>query len=494
MYVIKISAMRELHKYLLSALFCGILVVFSYALVHAQTKDFQILIGLNMNDCINCYNNGLNKIEEKANNVDVFLILSERYEKDSTKLIKKYNLRGITKNIVWSDSLLNWLTHGGRSVIAFTSKYRNQLFRFDLEGLPDYMFDYLQRAGKPIDTLFPAYPDVALGTSILNPFFVHENIVYFMDQVVDEIKGYDLFSGKESMRFSIPEDILEKTFAYSGIPAEQYEEQHQILQRAHMASFEIDNIVFNRDTMGVFFTNYYFTIEKDSTLHRDNVNFLKVVDQKVVATNHFPISFKNAMDGNKNYWLRIDYAYCHDGNLYSFMYSMPEKGQDYDYYVIGEFKPNAKGVYSLDKLNPKKNLSVYRQSMSCRSPNYNQDYFAFPLIDTLYSLSGDNEPIPLNIIPEQYQFKTAPERCNDGIFIDGFYVTDDYVWVAYSDNTKNYETVARHDRRTGENVVSENAIKFVSGGIFTRFDPVNPDYLLFALPNKNSILYRAKML
>lgn len=466
----------------------------SLVVTYGQNHDFQILVGLNMNDCINCYSNSLNKINQKGDSVDVILVISESYESDSIKIINKYNLHGITKNIIWSDSLLIWLTHGGRSVIAFTSKYHNLVFRYDLEGLPDYMFDYLHRAGKPIDTLFPAYPNMALGASIINPFFIHENKVYFMDKVLDEVKAYDLLSGKRILNFSIPDSILKKAFAYSGLPSVQYEEQQQILQRAHMAPYGINSLVFfNRDTVGIVFTNYYFKIERDSTLCRDNINILQIVESKVVGTRHFPVSFKNAMDQNKEYWVSGNDVYQDNDYLHSFMYMMPEKGHPYDYYVLGGFKPNKNGIYELDKLNPKKNPHLYSQSMSCIFPTYNQGYFAFPLIDTLYSVSGNQPPIPLNIIPENYQFATSGERCNKGIFIDGFYVTDDYVWVAYSNNTKNYETVIRHDRHTGKNKVSQKAITFNNGGIFTRFDPINPDYLLFTLPNKNGILYRAKM-
>jgi hypothetical protein len=182
-----------------------------------------------------------------------------------------------------------------------------------------------------------------------------------------------------------------------------------------------------------------------------------------------------------------DYDY-----LQAFMYSTPEKGQLYDYYVLGGFKPDKNGSYVLNKLNHQKNPPLYSQSLSCVFPTFNQGYFAFRLIDTLYSISGKQAPIPLNIIPDDYQFSTPGERCNKGIFIDGFYITDDYVWVAYSNNTKNYETVVRQDRHTGKNTVSKKYIT-VHTGIFTRFDPIDPDYLLFTLPNKNGILYRAKM-
>lgn len=458
-----------------------------------QANDFQVLIGLNMNDCINCYNNGLNKIDQKADGVDVIMVLSQLYQKDSTKIIKKYNLRGITKNIIWSDSLLNMLTDGGSSVIAFSSKYRNEIIRYDLKGLPDYMFDYLNRARKSIDSLFTNYPDVAKGASVLNPFFVHKHNVYFIDKILDEVKGYDLLSGKKIMAFSIPDSILKKTFAYSGIPSAQSEEQSNILQQAHMAPFEIKTIFFNQDTMGIVFTNFYFIVKNnDSVLKKDNVNIIMVVDGKVVATNHFPISFKNAKDQDKEYWLSLKELNQNNGYIQAFMYSMPEIGQPYDYYVLGDFKPSKNGTFALENVNPKKNPQLYKRTLSCVFPTFNQGYFAFPLIDTLYSVSGKLPPIALNIFPANYPFSTPDQRCDNGIFIDGFYVTDDYVWVAYSDNTKNYETVVRHDRHTGKNEISKNAINF-HNQIFTRFDPINPDYILFTLPSKNGILYRAKM-
>lgn len=469
-------------------LFCA-----SLGFTYGQNHDFQVLIGLNMNDCINCFNNGLNKVDKKTNSVNVILVMSELYESDSTQIINKYNLRGITKNIVWSDSMLNWLTGGGRSVIAFTSKYHNLVFRYDLEGLPDDMFDYLHRAGKAIDTLFAAYPKVALGANILNPFFRHDNKIYFIDKVLNEVKGYDLFLGMRILDFAIPDSIIKSTFAYSGIPSAQMEQQHQLLQRAHMASWELNTIFFNKDTIGIIFTNFYFTVEEDSALNRDNVNIIKILNGKVVGTYPFPISFKNDLDKGKEYWVSTHQVYQANGYLHTLIYSNPKKGQQrYDYHVLGGFKPDKSGTYVLGKLNPKKNSLLFSQSLACIFPTFNQGYFAFPLIDTLYSVSGDQPAIPLNIIPENYQFSSPKERCFDGIFIDGFYITDDYVWVSYSDHTKYYETVVRHNRHTGENEYAKNAIKF-NKRIFTRFDPIDPDYLLFTLPNKNSLLHRAKM-
>lgn len=416
---------------------------FSFQFVsYGQNNDFQVLVGLNMNDCINCYNNGLNRIAQKTDGVDVIMVLSKQYQDDSTKIIKKYNLRGITKNIVWSDSLLNLLTNGGRSVIAFTSKYHNEILRYDLEGLPDYMFDYLHRVRKSIDSLFQSYPDVAKGASSLNPFFVHKRNVYFIDKILDEVKGYDLLSGKRIMNFSIPDSVLKKTFAYSGIPTAQYEHQVQILQQAHMAPLEINSVFFNRDTMEIVFTNSYFTVvNNDSVLNRDNVNIIKVMDNRVVATNHFPFTFKNSLDQDKKYSVRLSGMHQDYGYIQAFIYSWPEKGQPFDYYLLGGFKPDKNGIYELSKLYPKKNPQLYSESLSCIFPKFNQGYFILPLIDTLYSVSGNDAPIALNILPENYPFSTPEQRCNKGIYIDGFYVTDDYVWASYSDNTKNFETV-----------------------------------------------------
>jgi hypothetical protein len=115
----------------------------------------------------------------------------------------------------------------------------------------------------------------------------------------------------------------------------------------------------------------------------------------------------------------------------------------------------------------------------------------------LYSVAGNLPLIPLNIIPEKDKFESPEDRCSKGIFINGFYMTDDYVWVSYSDHAKvnharNFETVVRHNRHTGENLFSKKKINF-DYSLTSCFDPINPDYLLFTLPNKNGVLYRAKM-
>lgn len=445
-----------------------------------------------MNDCINCYNNGLNKIDQKTDNADIILILPEQYEADSATIINKYNLRGITKYIIWSDSLLNRLTHGGRSVIAFTSKYRNLLFRYDLEGLPDYLFNYLHQATKPIDTLFPDNPNVAQGVNLLNPFYVNKNKIFIINKVLDKVQGYNLLSGKKFLDFSIPDSVIQRTFAYSGIPSSKCKENHDILQRAHISPIEINSLAFESDTIMVVFTNYYFTVEEDSTIKRDNVNIINISNKDIVHVDHFSPGFKNQWDYNRNYWASTRPVYFYNNHFYFYLYSFPDEGQPYDFNVLGAFSPNKNGSLRLDQVNPLKTPTLYSKSTSCMYPVFNQGYFAFPLIDTLYSVAGDQPPIPLNFIPEQVRFKVPDERCNHGIFINAFYITRDYVWVAYSNNAERYETVVRHNRHTGKNLFATKKIN-ITTDISAHFDPVNPDYLLFTLPNRNGMLYRAKM-
>lgn len=478
--------------------FFTLLLCFSgFSASYGQKHDFQILLGLNMNDCINCYNNGLNKIAQKAGNADVIIVMSQVYERDSAKIIRKYNLRGITKNIVWSDSLFTLLTHGGRSVIAFASKYHNQILRYDLEGLPDGVFNYLKRYTKPLDTLFKRYPSVAQTSGILNPFFVHQNRVYFINKITDRVQGYDLLSEKRILDFSIPDSILKNTFSYSGIPASQYKQQHEILQHAHMAPYEINSLIFNQDTIFVVFTNSYFTVGADSTLRRDNLNFIALVGGRIVDTKHFPIFFKNQLDQNKGYYVSNHSFYDYNSRVYSFLYFFPKSGQPFDYHVLGSFIPDNRGSYVLNQLSPMKNPPLYKESLSCAFPVFNQGYFALPLIDTLYSVSGEQPPIPLDFIPKKYQYKTATDRCVKGIVIKGFYLTDDYVWVSYfnyseENNSGNHETVVRHNRHTGANEKSSKIIQF-GYSMSARFDPIDPDYLLFTLPDISGELYRTKM-
>lgn len=462
-----------------------------------QKHDFQVLLGLNLNDCINCYSNGLNKINSKTDNADVIIVMSQVYESDSSKIVKKYNLRGISNTIIWSDSLFNVVTHGGRSVVAFSSKYYNQLLRFDLEGLPDYIFQYLNRTSKTIDTLLKAYPKVALTSNVINHFYVNRNRIYFINKITDRVQGYDLLTEKMILDFSIPDSILKKTFSYSGIPASQYEKQHAILQQAHMATCEVNSLFFSMDTVNIVFTNSYFTVGADSTLRRDNVNVLSIVEGKVVNSKHFPIFFRNKLDQNKFYYCNNHTIYNDNSKIYSFLYFFPKQGQPFDYHVLGTFAPDNSGTYVLNRLSSMKNPSIYKESLSCAFPVFNQGYFAFPLIDTLYSLSEKLPKIPLNFIPKHFRYNTATDRCVKGIVIDNFYLTPDYVWVAYGNfskenNSRYYETVVRHNRHTGENILSTKIIPF-DYSISSGFDPLDPDYLLFTAPDNSGKLLRAKM-
>ncbi len=462
----------------------SLLLLLSHFYTRAQ-RDFNLLIGLNLNDCINCYNHDLERLDQQKNNVDIVLVLGKTYAPDSSKIIKKYNLHGITKHIVWSDSLLDAINGDGPSSVLFASKYHTLAYRFSLKGLPKYLISYIQKAGLAFDSLFLDHPKVALGA---NRLYVNEGKVYFINSVLDEINGYDLLSGKKIMHFEITDSLLDVTFPFSGLPVTQRKMYHDILRRAHMTAYEIGALSFDKGIVYARFTNNYFTVEEDSTLRRDNVSMLKIVKDKVNSIYRYPYCYANPFDDSKGYCNTNQNFYFYKDGLYNFIYT--NMGGSPDRYVLGRFEPNKKNVYEPTEVNPMKNPKMYDYTLDCQSLEFDKDYFAFPLIDTLYPIANPHlPPVALNFLPAGYDEQSASKLCMEGLAITTFKITNTYVWVALYNGKTRQRQILRHNRHTGENQYTQ--VPLDRNIIDINFDPVNPDYILYTTRSSN--LYRKKM-
>lgn len=465
--------------------------------------DYQLLVGLNMNDCIPCVAGQLDRIDQlnkPEKDVDITLVIGENYAVDSSLLIKRYNLHGISKRIIWSNKLLKAITNGGSSAVLFSSKYRTLTYRFNLKLMPAYLTYYIDRADRPLDSLFTAYPNLTLGgrgTGNLQ-LSVNEDKVYFINALLGGVNGYDLLSGKKIFHFDMPDSIVKLTFPYSGLPASQCDIQHKLLMRAHYAPYDINWLAFDKDTLYLEFDNPYLIPIKgraDSGVMNDNVCVLKMVDGKVDQLYRYRYCFTNTLDNRRDYCVSSISCHYYDKALYNFIYSFDGSSLSRKpYYVMGRFQPDKEDRFQLTALNKTKDPPIYLANpLACENICYDKGYFSFPLIDTLYSLTGKEPNIPLKGVLGDSATNIVTNPCTGGIAIRSFKVTDSLVWLVLQkqNGDATLGTVVKYNRYTEKIVRSKIRLHDMWSMQFG-FDPIDPDFLLYT-STTNSRLYRRKM-
>src|SRR5690606_32745362 len=125
-----------------------------------------------------------------------------------------------------------------------------------------------------------------------------------------------------------------------------------------------------------------------------------------------------------------------------------------------------------------KSPEIYATTIDCGLPMFNGGYFAFPLIDTLYSIADSLKAIPLDFLSPESKMQDATERCMNGIIMTSFKVTEPCVWLAIYNIKTQESMVLKHDRRTGDNQYSKVVLPN-SRRMHIDFDPINPDYILY---------------
>lgn len=301
--------------------------------------DYQLLVGLNLRDCISCVGGKLNqigKLNKAGKDVDVILVMGKQYAPDSTAIINRFNLHAISRQIIWSSKLLNEITGGGSSSVLFSSKYARYgtlTYKYLLERVPNYLFRYFDRADLPVDSLFSDYPDITLGntTAGLDYIYSNEGKVYFINAILGGVNGYDLLSGKKIFHFDMPDSILRATFSYSGLPGNQCDIQHKLLLSSQMAPYKINALAFDGDTIYLEFSNIFLIPDKqpdgrppqegDSIAEKTNTCIIKMVNGHVSHVFRITSIFKNPFDHQKIYQSDFAQLYYYDKAICSFIFT-----------------------------------------------------------------------------------------------------------------------------------------------------------------------------
>lgn len=481
--------------------------------------DFRLLVGLNMKDCIDCIAGKLDQIaglNQSGNDLDIDLVIGRQFIPDSALIIKKYNLYGISKHIIWSDKLLNKITNGESSAILFSSKYndfhapfyvpesglapavfftKNNTLTFHslVKTLPDYMISYMKRASLPDDSLFPAYPNITLGLYPVNVgnIFINRESVYLINSLANTVDGYDLFTNKKVFDFTIPDSILKETFAYSGLPDSIWALQYHLMQRARNTPYMITGLAFNGDTVFVKFINRYIVPDQgDSAIKNDNILILKVVNGRVNHIYRFTPSFRGQ---DKQLYFSEPYDFCYyDRALYNFISVMPNTVPYKPYSMMGRFEADSQRIFKPTKLSAVKNPIMYRY-LACEKILFDGGYFSIPQIDSLFSLTGAQPNISLGSLPPYSHVYTITNPCSSGMAIRAFKVTDSIIWVMVQQQNGDSAigTAFRYNRITKEVSRSKTAFSDI-WSMQIAFDPVDPDFIIYTKGGSNR-LYRKKM-
>lgn len=462
-------------KYVLF-LFSFICTMFS----QSNAKDFDIVITLNLKDCLNCVHAfyDMQQLKDKAN---IFLVINEEYRSDSAYIDSTYHLSDLNPSYIWSDEIFSAYAPNGNSTVSLESRYKTKRLTYPTTLLPRDFVAFVAGLDNSRDTLFTDIPQIARGVEDIR--FNGREMVLFVNYR-KEIDVYDLVSQKLNYKINIGEELLRKTFAFTGLPPEDFDRQQKTMEAAGVPErYQIQGISFLADTIVTLFDTRYFSYGDLDTSLEHSLSLVKFYKGKPVAVHKID---RHIELDHKIYHFRWP-IYCLNGQTYIGIGYSPATPNRY---FLGKF--NLYGdEYRVEKGLNRKIPALYDRTEGCSFPVYYQHHYAFPLIGKIFSFDNDEE-IDLKFFPKDNNF--WGKDCNYcKMFIMSYIMNEEYVWLVMDNNPdgKGFMVeMVKYNISAGKAEFSK--LKFPrSGNNVVALDPINPDYIIYK--GKDARLIRTKV-
>jgi|GEM_PF-4973415 len=468
----------------------------------------NLLLSLNVDECYTCQGN-LSNIGLLDSGVRKEIVLDEVHKQDVNSIRDVFSLdNNLPIAYRSSKDFKNSLIEDNYSSVTLTNTDNTKFQRYTLKN--DFNPDLVQYINKMSadEASFDFNSDIfGFGTE---PLVITGNRAYIFSKFSPVIKRANFITGNVDTFSTLPDDAALTAYTRYFKSETKAKEQMQIVKALNVKfPREIRKIAPQKDGnvwVGVQYTYFAFLNDNKDTFQlkfeayhefdrTGEVLKTGLVNSIIDKQHEFYYSLlKNkAVDTNFYNTVLSDMNVMGDTLLISLnkkKYGAGNKGND-DYF-LAYYTRNATGDYNLHHYYDKSLPGVYKDYNHYFSNSIltaDASYLSLPLVDTIYSIKGNTQPIALGVFKEK-QFTGSP--LNYSYTVQQIESGPTTLSVMYYDNISKQVKVVRYDiQKKATDAVYSVSDPAIMRAKFIQLDSFDPYYLWYL--SGNSQLTRTRL-
>lgn len=460
-------------------------------------KDYTITIAVNFEDCINC-NRALYDLEEFRDQYHLQIVIPEIYISDSSKVFEEYEFNTMSDTVLWSDSLFMKYSSFGASSISIESKYGTGLYTELVANIyVRNLMGFLKWQSQGRRELYADYPFITKG---VNHYLYTDNGLLLTNMVFDKkIEVYDHV--KQELLYSIEIDKATRKIAFGqndyGFLEEDFEAHNEYMKKSGVKSFyEISDMLYVEDTVFVFLQTSMLKYMTHKTLGYAEYlvysnSLLKYLDGQLHSIHKIEDMQKEGEDLTYTFSNNTASHY-HDGNIYV---NIGLSSASYpgviiiDRPYIAKLIMDSAGVYKMDVFKERSIHKAYSKTINYSDMQFRRNVYKFVFLKEVFDLETGEAEDTLFFFPEikEADNNTRPRRSP---LNHGLEISKNFIWSLAIDYRK--EKIYFYKMSRKNKLYKTNSLEFPKqlSRMHFRFDPLNPDYIIY---NENNKIVRRKI-
>lgn len=467
-----------------------LIIIFSTSLFAKNNKEYTITIAVNLEDCINC-NKALYDLKKLRKDYYLQIVIPEIYLEDSVKIFDEYEFNTLSDTIIWDDKLHKEYSPLGASVASLESKYKTGKFTEIIANIyRGNFFEFLSWQLDEKRELFSTHPYITKG--IADYLYTSNGLLITQNNFQKKIDVYDYIKQEKLYTIKFDDSVRKKAFGYNSFDfsEEEYEKHMQHLKDSGVKDqYLISKLNYINDTLIVYFKTYFLKNmrlagdEEESEYLVEETSLIKYKNGELLSVHKIE-NFKETDKG----WRFI---YLGKGVIpeksESFYATISLSNKEYPNAIIkqrpflAKFEKNEKGTYEMEVYEDRPILELYDLTRDYSFPEFSGNIYYFAHSNNLYDLKT-GEVVDSLTFYKEFKEETA-KILPDAIKLDhGLMVTEDYIWSIALEDEKIF--LYKMNRSTREYVSKNIELPERLHMLHIRFDPLNPDFVIYNKENK----------